>query len=93
MHEIRQIRSFDSQSFICGRCEKSFESSQVRSVDGDAICDDCFDDEYGDLVKCNTVDCHTHLEEENLTNGMCESCYEVNSPPVDSDEDDESHSF
>lgn len=93
MHEIQEQRSLKPTTFDCTCCEASITSNHFWSVDGTYVCDNCFSDAYGDLVKCCIADCDTYAEEDDFTDGMCESCLEVNTPLAPSDQEGWEHNI
>ncbi|HIE5289214.1 TPA: hypothetical protein ACXNO4_001433 [Proteus mirabilis] len=63
----------------CSHCDNKIDYPYYN-VGFKAVCDECFEDNYSSLVKCSIDGCNEYDEKSNLIKGMCESCYEVNSP-------------
>jgi len=93
MPEIQEQRYLTPTTFDCMHCERSITSNHSWSVDGDDVCDNCYPGAYGDLVKCNVAGCDNYEEEDDLTDGMCESCLEVNTPLDPSDQEGWEHNI
>jgi hypothetical protein len=93
MPEIQEQNLFAPTIFNCTHCECSINSQHLWLVDGGRVCDECFDNTYSHLVKCGVADCNTYMEEDDLTDGMCESCLEVDTPLDPSDQEGGEHNI
>lgn len=67
----------DAPAFKCSECDQIIESNHSWSLDGDKVCDDCYESEIADLRKCKMDDCFTYDKPDNFRNGYCESCDEI----------------
>lgn len=93
MPEIYEQHHNHPATFQCTHCEKSITSRKSWSIDGGDVCDDCRRNGYGRLVKCRVEDCNNYEEKIDLTDGMCESCLEVNLPLGPSDQEGWEHNI
>jgi len=77
IHERRE--NFEIE-ILCSHCELKTTTTHYWEVDGDFVCDECFDTQYSHMVKCAIDNCEEYDDENNFTDGMCASCLEVNTP-------------
>ena len=57
--------------YLCAVCDEYFHDRDTVCLYGDSYCDHCFDNNFS---RCNG--CHEYFHNDDLTKGLCYSCYE-----------------
>lgn len=82
-------RYIDRHFSCCHDCEEYYHDDMVRTVYGNSICDECFNDNYFTCDTCNENH-HTDQSSYNEDRGIdqCNSCYQESIPSINSDPND-----
>ncbi|WP_063650542.1 hypothetical protein [Aliivibrio fischeri] len=91
MTTIYEKEVFGQTPVIC-TCDKQINDFYWE-VNGEITCNDCYKEYHSHLVKCCMDDCDEYEPDGDLIDSMCASCYELNSPLSDEDQEGWEHNI